>query len=475
MKIAIVSSEAVPFSKTGGLADVAGALFKVFSNMGEETYLFSPYYKKTKETFKDPVDKFEFSVEIDGRKVKGFANIFKLYENGTAILIEEDEYFGREGLYGERGVDYSDNALRFGFFNKAVLEVINLLDLKLDILHLNDWQTGLVPLFIKDRGLKLKTLFTIHNLAYQGNFESEYLGKLGIDPKYFTIDGVEFYGSLSFMKAGIVFADKISTVSPTYAKEILTKEFGERLEGILLTRKKDLVGILNGIDTDIWNPETDTLIYKNFNKQTLELKEDNKIKFLNEIGLKNPEYPLFGMVSRLASQKGVDILAKALTKLLKENINVVILGTGEKPLEEKLKALSELFTEKFKLFLTFDDSLAHKIYASSDFFFMPSKYEPCGLGQMIALRYATLPIVHATGGLKDTVDNFSEITGCGNGFSFEEYSEDELEKLTTYVINLFKNKDLMMKLKRVAMDCNFSWENSAKQYLKLYEEIRNEN
>ncbi|MGB9832065.1 MAG: glycogen synthase GlgA [Caldisericum exile] len=475
MNIGIVSSEAVPFSKTGGLADVAGALFKVLTNIGETVYLFTPYYKKTKEQFKQIEKRIPFKIRIDGIDVEGFANLVEFYKNGFAVLIEQDHFFDRDNLYGEKGIDYPDNAIRFGFFDKAVLEIIKVLELKIDVLHLNDWQTGLIPIFVKDKGLPYKTLYTIHNLAYQGNFDKEVLRSLEIDDKYFSIDGLEFYGKVSFMKAGIVFADKISTVSPTYAKEILTEEFGERMEGILRTRKHDLVGILNGIDYEIWNPQNDPLIYRNFDVENINNKKDNKKRFVEEFGLKNANAPLFGMVSRIASQKGLDILSESLKEILNEDLNVVILGTGEKPLEEKLKTLSDLYPEKFKLFLTFDEALAHKIYASSDFFLMPSKYEPCGLGQMIALRYGTLPLVHEVGGLKDTVDNYSEITQCGNGFSFEEYSSDELTLTIKRALLIFKNESLLLKLIRIGMSCNFSWEQSAKKYLEIYKELRNAN
>ncbi|MGC8575883.1 MAG: glycogen synthase GlgA [Caldisericum sp.] len=475
MNIGIVSSEAVPFSKTGGLADVAGALFKVLTNIGETVYLFTPYYKKTKEQFKQIEKRIPFKIRIDGIDVEGFANLVEFYKNGFAVLIEQDHFFDRDNLYGEKGIDYPDNAIRFGFFDKAVLEIIKVLELKIDVLHLNDWQTGLIPMFVKDKGLPYKTLYTIHNLAYQGNFDKEVLRSLEIDDKYFSIDGLEFYGKVSFMKAGIVFADKISTVSPTYAKEILTEEFGERMEGILRTRKNDLVGILNGIDYEIWNPQNDPLIYRNFDVENINNKKDNKKRFVEEFGLKNANAPLFGMVSRIASQKGLDILSESLKEILNEDLNVVILGTGEKPLEEKLKTLSDLYPEKFKLFLTFDEALAHKIYASSDFFLMPSKYEPCGLGQMIALRYGTLPLVHEVGGLKDTVDNYSEITQCGNGFSFEEYSSDELTLTIKRALLIFKNESLLLKLIRIGMSCNFSWEQSAKKYLEIYKELRNAN
>ena len=471
MNIGIVSSEAVPFSKTGGLADVAGTLFKILTSSEATTYLFTPYYKKTKEKFNNIEKRVPISVSIGEKTVSGFADVVEYYKNGFVIFIEQDEYFGRDELYGEKGNDYPDNALRFGFFSKAVLEAIKALDLKIDILHLNDWQSALTALLVKDKKLPFKTLYTIHNLGYQGNFDKKYLKELKIDEKYFNMDSIEFYGKISFMKAGIVYADKINTVSPTYAKEILTKEFGEGMEGILNVRKSDLIGILNGIDYDIWNPETDSNIYQNFSKTNIELKEVNKQKLSEEAGLNTKDFPLFGFVGRLASQKGVDILSESLKDFLKKDAAFIVLGTGEKPLEEKLRILSDLYPEKFKLFLTFDDKLAHKIYAGADFFVMPSRYEPCGLGQMIALRYGTLPVVHETGGLKDTIDNYSEITHCGNGISFDEYSADALYKAMEKSVDIFKDKDTFNKLRTVAMNCNFSWENSVNEYLKVYKEL----
>jgi len=471
MNIGLVSSEAVPFSKTGGLADVVGSLFKVLPHLGAKVYLFTPYYKRTKAQFKDFEEKRDLAITLNHKLYKGYAYLKEFYKDAYAILIEQNDFFDRDDLYGEKGVDYPDNAIRFGFFDKAVLEATREFDLHIDVFHLNDWQSALIALFIRDDNLPFKTLYTIHNLGYQGNFDREFLRILDIDEKYFSIDGIEFYGKMSFMKAGIVFADKISTVSPTYAKEILTKEYGEGMDGILLTRKKDIVGILNGIDYEIWNPQTDPLIYKNYSINTIEDKEENKRKFLEEIGLENYKFPLFGMVSRIAAQKGMDILLKSLEEILKLNVNVVILGTGEKPLEEKLKKLSVLYPEKFKIILAFDEVLAHKIYASSDFFLMPSRYEPCGLSQMIALRYGTLPIVHETGGLKDTVFNYSEIINCGNGFSFDEYSSDALTDTILYACSVFENKALLIKLIKIGMSCNFSLEKMGEKYLKVFEEL----
>ncbi len=304
MRIGIVASEATPFSKTGGLADVSGSLFKVFNELGNETYLFLPYYKETRSKINGVNKGSKISIKIGGKNVEGRILSKEISKGMNIILIEQNGYFDRENLYGTKEGDYTDNAERFGFFNLAVIESIKLLNLNLDILHLNDWQTGLIPLFLKENDRRIKTLFTIHNLAYQGNFQKGILELLQIDEKYFNIDGIEFYNNLSFLKTGIVYSDFISTVSPTYAKEILTEEFGERLEGILKARKDKLVGILNGIDYKIWNPEKDKNIYKNYSIESLDLKKENKFYLGQKLALDfHQDPPLFGMVSRLATKR----------------------------------------------------------------------------------------------------------------------------------------------------------------------------
>ncbi len=469
MKIGIVASEAVPYAKTGGLADVVGTLFKVFGRMGNEVFLFLPFYKTIKNI--GNVEKAgEISIPIGSHMVKGNILLEKK-ENGTVIFIEQDYYFGRDELYGTKEGDYPDNGERFGFFDIAVLEAIKELKLDLDVIHANDWQTGLIPLFIKDKEWKIGTLFTIHNLGYQGNFEQGIIDVLHIDRKYFTINGFEFYGDVSFLKSGIVFSDYISTVSPSYAKEIMTPQYGMGMDGILRARKNRLVGILNGIDYEAWNPEADNLIYENYSVNNLSGKEINKRKLAEELEFKVEDKPLYGMVSRLAGQKGVDILTEALKEFLKEDVRVVILGTGEKKLEEKLLNLQKEFPEKIRPLIKFDNTLAHKIYAANDFFMMPSKYEPCGLGQLIALKYGSVPVVRATGGLKDTIDNYNEYTHCGNGFSFEEYSEEELVNTLKRSLSIYKDQKTFKAIRQTGMLCDFSWDRSAMKYLELFEKI----
>jgi starch synthase len=472
MRIGIVASEAYPFAKTGGLADVAGSLFKIFGKLNNETFLFMPLYKNTKAKFTDLEFKERVSVQIGERTV--YANIYikTIYPNSTAVFVGEDQYFDRAELYGVNGVDYEDNAERFGFFDKAVLEAIKALNLDLDVLHLNDWQTGLIPLFVHDSKQNIKTVFTIHNLAYQGSFDLNVLELLHIDIKYFTMDGIEFYGKISFLKAGILYSDYITTVSPTYSKEILSKNLGERLEGVLNARKSKLTGILNGIDYDVWNPENDKNIFLSFDTKNLNAKEQNKKAFLNEIGISNSQTPLFGMVTRIASQKGLDILVEALKEFLpKGNAAFVILGTGDKNLENAIKTLESLYPDKVKAIIGFDEKIAHKIYASSDFFLMPSKYEPCGLGQLIALRYGSLPVVNEVGGLKDTVDNYNEYTHCGNGISFSEYSKEALLDAINRACLIFKDASKLSQIREVSMNCNFSWENSANKYIDLFKKL----
>ncbi len=470
MRIGIVASEAVPFAKTGGLADVAGTLFKVFREMGNETYLFLPFYKTVKNVG-NTRNAGTISVKIGSQDMEGNI-IVQDEENGAVIFIEQDYYFNRDNLYGTKEGDYPDNAERFGFFDIAVLKAIEKLDLNLDVLHLNDWQSGLIPLFIKDSGMKIGTLFTIHNLGYQGNFEQGILDLLHINRKYFTMEGCEFYGNVSFLKSGIVYSDYISTVSPTYAKEIQTPEYGVGMDGILRKRKDRLIGILNGIDYSAWNPSTDGMIYQNYTLSEITKKKINKEKLAEELKFEISDKPLFGMVSRLAGQKGVDILTDALKDFLKEDVKVVILGTGEKALEDALTELSALYPDKLKALIKFDNTLAHKIYAASDFFMMPSKYEPCGLGQLIALKYGAVPVVRETGGLKDTIDNYNEYTHCGNGFSFEEYSGKALLETLKKANNAYRDRKVYDSIQTIGMLCDFSWGRSAETYLKLFEKIK---
>jgi starch synthase len=471
MKIGIVTSEAVPFAKSGGLADVAGTLFNVYHTEENEIYLFMPMYKTIKNIPSDLKTEGSIAIQIGSQKMEGQILSKEIEKGKTLVLIKQDHYFGRDNLYGTKQGDYPDNAERFGYFALAVLKAVDIMGINIDILHLNDWQTGLIPLFIKDKRLNIKTLFTIHNLGYQGNFPQGILDLLHIDRKYFSPDKIEFYNNVSFLKSGIVYSDFISTVSPTYAKEIRTKEYGVGMDGILNARKNTLIGILNGIDYSLWSPETDQLIYKNYSIETVIDKEENKIKLGEEFNFDVKGKPLYGLVGRLAGQKGIDILADALNSFLNEDIRVIILGTGEKELETALLNLQKKHPDKLKALIKFDEATAHKIYAASDFFMMPSRYEPCGLGQLISLKYGTLPIVRETGGLKDTVDDYNEYTHCGNGISFSEPCSDDFLEAMQRAKKIYSNEKLYKQLQQNAMQCDFSWKRSADIYMKLFKQI----
>ncbi len=456
MKIAICASEVVPFAKTGGLADVTGALPLALEELGQEVIVVMPGYKAVKNA------KAKIARLKEGVSYAAFGKGAKVY------FIENEKYFNRDNLYGDKAGDYPDNLDRFSFYCRKALELFKDVNFKPDIVHVHDWQASLIPLYLKALYTgksfykDIKTVLTIHNIGYQGLFPKEEFVKLGLDWSIFNIEMLEFYGRVNLLKGGIVFSDVINTVSRTYSQEIQTKEFGFGLEGALIKRRDALFGILNGLDYSIWNPETDTYIAKNFSIQTIADKAGNKddlqkfCKLPLEKGV-----PLFGIVSRLAEQKGFDILAEAMPSLCKMDIQLVILGTGDLKYHTLLEGLAKKYPRKLSLHLKFDDTLAHKIYAGSDVFLMPSKYEPCGLGQMISLRYATLPLVFKTGGLADTVTQ-------GNGFVFDRYAKDELLSTIKKAAADFKGTKKWLALQQKAMQCNFSWKESGAQYIDLY-------
>ncbi len=456
MKIVICASEVVPFAKTGGLADVAGALPLALEKEGQEVIIVMPRYKAIQDSkFNITRVKDDVSCSVTGKNIKIY-------------FIENDNYFNRDFLYGDKIGDYKDNLERFSYYCKRTLGLLKEINFQPDIIHVHDWQASLVPVYLKtlykdDAFYKnTRTILTIHNIGYQGIFSKEEFPKLGLDWSLFNIEGLEFYDKVNFLKGGMEFSDIINTVSPTYSKEIQTKEFGFGLEGILARRRDSLFGILNGLDYDIWNPETDKLINKNFSVKTLEDKAKNKEGLQKICGLPlKKDVPLFGIVSRLAEQKGFDILAEGIEKICKSDLQLVILGTGDLKYHILLEDMVKKYPKVISLNLKFDDPLAHKIYAGSDIFLMPSKYEPCGLGQLISLRYGTVPLVFKTGGLTDTVNEL-------NGFVFSEYTKEDLLKTVNKSIKAFAIKKSWRALAERAMQCDFSWGESAKQYIKLY-------
>lgn len=472
--IFFVCSEAYPFIKTGGLADVAGALPKALVNKDVDCRVVLPLYKNIKYIEKLKF-KGSFNVNVGWRNQ--YCGVFEAeYEGVKFYFIDNQMYFNRDGLYG-----YYDDGERFAFFDRAVLIMMKELGIKPDIIHCNDWQCGMIPFLLKLEYKKdefyrnIRSIFSIHNLLFQGNFDPKILEELfGYTMEQYRNGSVELYGATSFMKAGINYSDKVTTVSESYAKEIQTREYGEKLEGLLYSKRHELRGILNGIDYDIYNPKTDTIIYKNYSIDDISNKVKNKLKLQERLGLEvDKNIPMIGMVSRLVYQKGMDIFLGALNKILNKNIQIVILGTGSYDYENTLKVISNNNRKKLNVNIYFSDEMSHLIYAASDMFIMPSLFEPCGLGQLIALRYGSVPIVRETGGLKDTIKPYNKYTDEGNGFSFKNYNCEELYNTINYALCCYQNKEIWNGLIKSAMECEYSWNNSAEKYKELYMSLVN--
>ena len=471
LRILLCASEVVPFAKTGGLADVAGALPKALAALGHDVRVALPKYASMDaQSIKSERLVSALTVPLGATSAKVNVEVSEAIPGVKTYLIDSPQHFGRKALYGE-----PDDAQRFGLFCRAVLEFLRQSDWQPEVIHANDWQTGLIPVYLKSayrsdpRLAGVATLYTIHNLAYQGVFGPETLPAIGIDRSLFTVNGVEFYGQVNFMKGGLIFADLLSTVSAAYSREIQTTEYGERLEGLLTTRRADLFGVLNGVDYEEWDPATDALIPANYEADRLEGKAANKAALQHQLRLaERPEVPLFGLVSRLAGQKGLDILSEVLPHLLELEVQLAVLGLGEQQYHDLLSEFAAKQPSKMGLVLGFDNALAHQIYAGSDFFLMPSRYEPCGLGQMISLRYGTIPIVRHTGGLADTIADFGTRTGEGNGFSFQQYSAVGLFGAIARALMTMKVPAAWQRLIQNAMACDFSWGRSAEAYVGLY-------
>ncbi len=462
MQVLFVSSEIFPYAKSGGLADVADALPAVLQEYITIFRVMPMYGFMDKDSFT-----YERSYKISFCGIDYKINLYTKEKEGIrTYFIQAPLLSSTENLYCDKEGDYPNNDLRFGIFCRAVVELS--IALKVDILHLNDWHSALCALFVKERKLKIKTLFTIHNLAYQGVFGKSSLQRLGIDSKYFTIDGLEFYDKVNFLKAGIAYSDHVTTVSPTYAKEILTKEFGCGLEGFLSYHKNKLSGILNGINDTIFDPAEDELLCCKFDKERVEEKYKNKVDFIKKSTLKDPRRPLFVMVARLVEQKGIDLFLSSLKMLMSKKINLFLLGEGSEEFSKKLRQFSNEY-DNFEFFEVYDESLSHRIYAAADFLLMPSKFEPCGLNQMIAMRYGTIPVVHAVGGLKDSVHE--DGTSCGGGIVFKKYTKKEFLFAVERALDLKKESKKLQEIIERNMQCDFSFKPSALEYLKLYESL----
>ena len=455
MKVAMVVSEMEPFAKTGGLADVAGALPRALGRIGVELHVFLPRYACVKEA--------ESRVEIS--------------QGVTVHFVEKPDFFQRPSLYGNSDGDYPDNLERFSFFCRQVFHQMKSAGIRPDLLHAHDWQAALSIVYLANQFkedpffAKTASVFTIHNLAYQGLFPKDQFPKLELPWSLFTINGLEFYDRVNLLKGGLNFARTLTTVSPTYAREIQIKEQGEGLEGVLRMRSQDLTGILNGIDQELWNPEKDSLIPHPFDSKKLAIKAKNKAVLQKEMGLPaDPKVFLVGMVTRLASQKGLDLVVEALPRLSSLGLQLAILGSGDRAIEEALSRSSSS-SKVVGVRLAFDNALAHRIYAGSDAFLMPSRYEPCGLGQMIAMRYGTVPIVRQTGGLADTVQEVRPVEENGNGFCFQPAEPQPMVEAVMRALALFRTPSNWKSLQQRVMSIDFSWDRSAQEYLRLYEKL----
>lgn len=475
MKILYVAAEAVPFAKTGGLADVAGSLPKALEADGVDVRVIMPKYGKIPKEYRNAMQHvYDGTLPVAWREKYVGLDAYKLGDV-TYYFVDNEEYFDREGFYG-----YGDDAERFSFFSRAVLNLLPVLDFWPDVIHTNDWHAGLVNVFLKlehmgdERYEKIKTVYTIHNLKYQGIFPKDVMTDvLGLDWKYFNNGDLEFFDAVNFMKGGIIYADAVTTVSKTYAQEIQYPYFGEHLDGLLRSRADDLSGIVNGIDYDVYNPRTDKNLFETYDEGSLDRKLDNKTELQKALGLPvRRNEPLVAIVSRLVEPKGMDLVVRMMDEILQhEDIQLVVLGTGEKRYEDWFKGLAWRYPKKVSANIYFSNQLAQRIYAAADIFLMPSNYEPCGIGQLIALRYGTIPVVRQTGGLKDTVTQYNKYTQEGNGFVFENYNAHEMMYALKRALSFYGNYEIWHKIQLNAVRADFSWKRSAKEYEALYEKL----
>lgn len=481
MRIVLASSEAVPFSKTGGLADVTSALAKALDRAGHTVWLFTPLYRSVKPPQAPTLLDERLSIPVGRKRPTGMLKQTTLPgTNVTVFFVDQPGYFDREGLYQANGRDHADNCERFVFFSRSVMEAIRLLDLRPEIIHAHDWQTGLIPALLRTEyrhqtGFEsAASVFTIHNLAFQGQFWHWDMLLTGLDWKYFNWKQMEAYNHLNLLKTGIVFTDMITTVSPTYAQEIQAEESGCGLHGVLAQRRSQLVGILNGVDTDEWNPKTDRALVANYDADDFESgKSACKADLQQAVGLPvRKEALLFGMISRMTDQKGFDLIQSASDEILKQDVQLCFLGSGERKYEEFLRELAGKWPKKVSTTIGFNESLAHRIEAGSDAYLMPSLFEPCGLNQMYSMIYGTVPIVRRVGGLADSVVDATLGTVAArtaNGFSFTEYSPLELIRSVERAVESFNDRPLWDQLVQTGMRRDWSWQRSAEEYIAVYE------
>jgi starch synthase len=487
LNVLFVSSEVEPFAKTGGLADVSSALPQAIRALDHEVRVILPRYgviNERKAHLHEMLRLKEVEVPVGAKKYTAGVKSSFLTSSHAKVqvyFLDNPHYFGRHGLYvhPDTKKDYQDNDERFIFLCRGVLEVLKILGWAPDIIHCNDWPTGLIPAYLKTLYkddpfyADTRSVFTIHNMAYQGVFPKSSFAKTLLPAEIFSGRGVEAHGHLNFLKAGLMYADGLTTVSERYATEIRTsEEFGCGLEDVIQMRKNDLTGILNGVDYSQWDPAVDQLIPHRYDVRTIDQKIDNKRALCAKMGLPFQEKtPLLGIISRLADQKGFDLIGEVFDDLLGMNLQIVVLGTGEKKYHEMFEKAAQKHPGKIAAALTFNNDLAHLIEAGADLFLMPSRYEPCGLNQIYSLRYGTVPVVRATGGLDDTIEDVSLSAGTGTGFKFKNYSSAEMLKAIQRAVHAFADQNAWRKLMRNGMGKDFSWEASARKYVQLYRSI----
>ena len=476
LNILFVSPEVHPFAKIGGLGDVSGSLPRALKELGHDVRVILPKYRdvdRAKRSIK-PMN-LNVAVPLGPKTLSGKLHEGRLGRTVPVYFIEQKALFDREGVYDDAKGAFSDNAERFIFFSRAVLEACQALDFQPDIIHCNDWPTGLIPCYLKTLYAgdpffaDTRSVFAIHNLGYQGYFDEKYLPIAGLPWSVFTLEGVEFYGYFSFLKAGLVYADVLTTVSKTYSREILTPEHGFGMDGVLRHHRSKLFGILNGVDYAEWDPQTDSRIKTRYGPKSLKGKQECKKSLARKLSLKlTGQTPLICMVTRLSSQKGIDLLVQSFPELMELDAALVILGSGEAQYETFLKDRGRIFPERFRFVSDFDEKLAHQIIAGSDLLLMPSRYEPCGLTQMYALRYGTVPVVRRVGGLADTVKAFSPGKKQGTGFFFKRAETDDLIHSLQKALALYQKKKVWRTLMLNGMKQDFSWDKAARHYERLY-------
>jgi starch synthase len=480
MRILLASSEVHPFSKTGGLADMVGALGKALARAGHEARIITPLYRGIRDKF-PRMERVDWWLDLPLGAGRARAELWSLeVEKGLTIyFIDRPEFYNRAEIYQENSISYSDNAERFIFFSKCVAHLARYLPWRPDIVHVHDWQVGLVPALMLHQkraegwGNPPPTCLTIHNLAYQGTFPATAFALTNLPGEFFTLEGAEFYGQLNCLKAGIIFADAITTVSPRYAREITTEALGCALDDRLRRRQDRLLGILNGVDYEEWNTTNNKFLAHPYSVTRLAGKTSDKLALQKELGLpQSKKIPLFGTISRLAEQKGVDIELGALEEMLSSDVQFVLLGSGAQTFERGYHELALRFPSKVAVRVGYDEGLSHRIEAACDFYIMPSQFEPCGLNQMYSLRYGTIPIVRATGGLDDSVIDFTQDATKANGIKFREYSARALAKAVRKALAIYQQPDLLRRYRRNAMKADFSWDQTVGEYLKVYALIK---